>query len=117
MNLYIPHRQRVFIKENRLFQDLERHSRNRVFPEDLPRLATQAVMLFRPMAMRDPGVRSVLDGAGFAYSMWQGYLKEDSSRRVLDWLDRHGIAWHALHTSGHALAADLQRFATALDLD
>ena len=33
-------------------------------------------MLFRPMAIRDRGVASVLDGAGFTYSMWDGYLKE-----------------------------------------
>ncbi len=56
----------------------------------------------------------VLEGAGFSYSMWEGHLKEDSSRRVLDWLDRHGIEWQVLHTSGHASTADLQRFAAAL---
>ena len=71
-------------------------------------------MLFRPMAMRDRGVASVLEGAGFTYSMWNGYLKEDSSRRVLDWLERHDIPWQPIHTSGHASAADLQRFAAAL---
>ncbi len=114
VKLYIPHSQRVFIKDKQLFQELDRHSRNRVFPEALPGLAAQAVMLFRPMAMRDRGVASVLEGAGFSYSMWEGYLKEDSSRRVLDWLDRHGIEWQVLHTSGHASTADLQRFAAAL---
>ena len=114
VKLYVPQRQRVFIKSNGLFSDLDRHSRNRVFPEALPGLAARAVMLFRPMTMRDRGVASVLEGAGFSYSMWEGYLKEGSSRRVLDWLDRHGIEWQVLHTSGHASAADLQRFAAAL---
>lgn len=114
VRLYIPQRQRVLIKENGLFADLERHSRNRVFPEALPGLAERAVMLFRPLAMSDRGVQSVLEGAGFTYSMWGGYLKEDYSRRVLDWLDRHGIDWQSIHTSGHAAAADLQRFAAAL---
>ena len=114
VKLYVPQRQRVVIKNNSLFEDLGRHSRNRIFPEALPGLARQAVMLFRPMAMHDRGVLSVLEGAGFSYSMWEGYLKEVSSRPVLDWLDRHGIAWQVLHTSGHASAADLQRFAAAL---
>ena len=59
-------------------------------------------------------MQSVLEGAGFTYSMWEGYLKEDYFRRVLDWLDRHGIDWQSIHTSGHAAAADLQRFAAAL---
>ena len=114
VKLYVPQRQRVFIKENGLFADLGRHGRNRVFPEALPDLAERAVMLFRPMAMSDRGVASVLKGAGFSYSMWQGYLKEDSSQRVLRWLERNGIAWAPIHTSGHASTADLQRFAAAL---
>ena len=114
VKVYIPQSQRVLIKKNELFADLERHHRYRVYPEALPSLAERAVMLFRPMAMRDGGVRGALEGAGFTYSMWEGYLKEDSSRRVLDWLDRNGIEWQSIHTSGHASTADLQRFAAAL---
>ena len=96
VKLYVPQRQRVVIKNNGLFEDLRRHSSNRVFPEALPGLAAQAVMLFRPMAMRDRGVASVLDGAGFTYSMWDGYLKEDSSRPGpgLARTARHSLAAH-----------------------
>ncbi len=114
VRLYVPQRQRVLIKENELFAELDRHSRNRVFREALPGLAERAVMLFRPMAMSDRGVASVLEGAGFTYSMWDGYLKEDSSQRVLRWLERNGVARQSIHTSGHASTADLQRFAAAL---
>ena len=114
VRLYTPQSQRVLIKKKALFQDLERHSRNRVFDEALPGLAERAVMLFRPMAMSDRGVASVLEGASFSYSMWDGYLKEDSSQQVLRRLERHGIAWASIHTSGHASTADLQRFAAAL---
>ena len=35
VRLYVPHRQRVYIKQNQLFEDLRRHKPNRVFPEDL----------------------------------------------------------------------------------
>ena len=114
VGLYVPHRQRVFIKEQGLFDDLRRHKTNRVFPEALPDLAERAVMLFRPMAMNDKGIQSVLDGAAFTYSMWGGYLKETSSRRVLQWLERHSVPRQSIHTSGHASVADLARFAKAL---
>ena len=114
VGLYIPHRQRVWIKDRRLFQDLERHKASRVFPEALPGLAKRAVMLFRPPAMSDRGVQAVLDGAGLTYSLWEGYLEQDSSRRVMKWLDDHDIRWHVLHTSGHASVTDLKRFAAAL---
>ena len=115
VKLYVPHRQRVWIQRERLFDDLKRHSDSRVFPEDLPGLVARgAVLLFRPMVMSDRGVQAVLDGAQLTYSMWEGYLKEDSSRRVLDWLARHEMPHRVLHTSGHASVADLQRFAAAL---
>ena len=114
VKVYIPQRQRVFIKENGLFDDLGRHKTNRVFPEALPDLASRAVMLFRPMAMTDRGVNAVLDGAGFTYSMWEGYLKEKGSLRVLKWLEQHGVPRRTIHTSGHASVADLARFAGAL---
>ena len=114
VKLYVPHRQRVFIKNNKLFDDLERHARNRIYPDDLPGLGGRAVMLFRPMARDDWGVRAALDGARFTYSMWQGYLKAESSQRVMQWLEANGIPWESIHTSGHASVADLQRFAAAL---
>lgn len=114
VRLYTPFSQVLAIKKKKLFQDLWRHKVNRVFPEHLPDLASRAVMLFRPMAKNDKGVESVLAGAGFTYSMWEGYLKEKSSLRVVDWLEAHDISRRTIHTSGHASVADLKRFAAAL---
>ncbi len=114
VKVYIPHHQQVFIKKNRLFDDRNRHHPFRVYLEDLPGLASRAVMLFRPMVMDDRGVQGVLSGAGFTYSMWEGYLKERGSLRVLKWLEQHGILRRTIHTSGHASVADLTRFAAAL---
>ncbi len=114
VKVYIPHRQRVHIKENGLFDDLRRHVVNRIFPEDLPDLRERAVMLFTPSMMGDRGVQNALDGAHLSYSMWEGYLKQLGAQRVARWLEDHEIPWRTIHTSGHASVADLQRFANAL---
>ena len=114
VKLYVPHRQRVLIKNNRMFEDLRRHETHRVYPEKLPGLGGRAVMLFRTGMMYDRGLRAALDDARLTYSMWEGYLEEESTRRVTRWLEESGIPWQVLHTSGHASVADLQRFATAL---
>ena len=58
----------------------------------------------------------VLDGAKLTYSMREGYLKERSVLRIVTWLEERGIPWQVIHTSGHASATDLQRFAAALAL-
>lgn len=114
VRVYIPYPQRRLIKDRELFADLERHGTNRIYGEDLPGLKERAVMLFRPMAMADRGVQSVLDGAGFTYSMWQGYLKDETGRKVTKWLRDNNVPLQTIHTSGHASVADLRRFASAL---
>ena len=114
VKLYIPHAQRVQIKERGLFEDLARHKANRVFTEHLPDLKERAVMLFRPMMTRDRGAQAVLDGARLSFSMWQGYLKEESTAKARQWLKEQGIPLEVIHTSGHASVADLKRFAAAM---
>lgn len=114
VRLYVPYAQRIHIKNNELFSDLERHSVNRIYQKALSGLSEHAVMLFRPLMKSDHGVQSVLDGARLTYSMWQGYLKTDSVQRVTKWLEDNGVLWESIHTSGHASLAERQRFAKAL---
>ena len=114
VGLYVPFRQRLHVKEHKLFGDLRRHSANRVYPEDLAALGERSVMLFRPHFMQDHGVSTVLAEARLTYSMWPGYLKHEGSRRVLDWLRANTIGFETIHTSGHASVRDLQRLAAAL---
>ena len=114
VKLYTPQSQRVHIKKHALFDDLRRHGSKRIYREQLPKLAGRSVMLFRPMMMRDNGVRAVLDDARLSYSMWEGYLKDGYGRRVVEWIEERGIGWRMIHTSGHASVADLKRLAGAI---
>ena len=114
IRLYVPFRQRIQVKKRQLFQDLQRHSANRVYAEDLAAIRERAVVLFRPPLMDDRGIGKVLDGARLTYSMWRGYLNHAGSQRVLAWLEANSITWQTIHTSGHAPLPDLQRLAAAL---
>ena len=114
VRVYIPQAQRVFVKSNNLFEDLSRHHAYRVYPEHLPELKDRAVMLFRPMTIRDRGVQAVLDGARLSYSMWQGYLQSDNMKRIVKTLEEFGVPRDIIHTSGHAAVLDLRRFAQAM---
>lgn len=114
VRLFVPHPQRVFIKEKKLFGDLRRHSAHRVYPEQLAAIRHKGVMLFRPMCLRDRGVERALDGARLTYSMWRGYLKDEYTQRVVRSVERRGVPWDTIHTSGHAAVKDLQPFAEAL---
>ena len=114
IRLSAPYHQRIVIKENERFDDLRRHGVNRFFPQQLNALHVRAVTLSRPMTLRDHDINDVLDGARRTYSMWEGYLKHESTRGVRTWREEYGIPTEIIHASGHASAADLKRFAAVL---
>ena len=114
VSLYVPHGQRIRIKEDELFDDLKKHSLNRIYAEDLAKNPNKYVMLMRPWMSRDLDFAKCTDGARFAYSMWSGYLEEDHLKKFQSWLEKRGIPLTQIHTSGHAPVKDLKRFAKAL---
>lgn len=70
------------------------------------------------MIMRDnslfPKIATKIDelnGSKIIYSMWNGYLKPES---IETWKEQ-GIVLEEVHTSGHAIVQDLQRFAEAVN--
>jgi ribonuclease J len=112
--LYIPQSQRVQIKNNKWFDLLKRHSRNRIFIEQLQEISTRSVLLFRPLHIRDLEKAVLLKDAVYIYSQWGGYWEQDSNSYLRGWIQRHSISKVSIHTSGHASPADLKRFAEAL---
>jgi ribonuclease J len=50
----------------------------------------------------------------FNFSMWSGYLSEPDIKEVLGWCQAGGAEIAYIHTSGHASAADLRAFASAI---
>ena len=75
---------------------------NRVFDRRPARLRERAVMLYSPSMMRDFGVQRSLNDAGFTYSMWNGYLKEERCCTGDAMARGQRCPWQSIHTSGHA---------------
>ncbi len=113
--LYIPQSQRVQIKNNKWFDLLKKHSKNRIFMENLQELSSKYVLLFRPLHMRDLERAGLLSDAGYIYSQWEGYWEQDSNFFLREWINNHKITKVSVHTSGHAGVDDLKRFAEALN--
>jgi len=113
--LYIPQKQRIQIKDNKWFDLLKKHSKNRIFIENLQEISTHAVLLFFFFYMRDLEKADLLNEAIYIYSQWEGYWEQDSNAYLREWLANHKIAKESIHTSGHASPSDLKRFADALE--
>ncbi|MGD9548129.1 MAG: MBL fold metallo-hydrolase [Candidatus Krumholzibacteriia bacterium] len=115
VNLCIPQKQRVQIKLGERFALLGRHSRHRIYPEDLRDNPGNYVLLFRPLWMGDLGRAGALDGARFIYSQWRGYWDRGDFAKTANWLAEKGIEVDFLHTSGHGTPGMLRELAAALD--
>ncbi len=78
--------------------------------------STRAIVLLRDSMLRDfarAGLRISKDDS-YAFSNWRGYLDETNPNTAWAEAERAGAHVLHLHASGHAGAADLQRFATAM---
>jgi len=113
--LYIPQSQRVMIKNNKLFDLLKKHSKNRIFIEKLQAEPARYVLLFRPLHIHDLIKADLLKDAVYVYSQWEGYFEQDSYSFLREWLKDYDISKVSIHTSGHAGIDDLKRFAEALN--
>ncbi len=113
--VYIPHRQRVYIKNNKWFDLLKRHSANRIFIEKLSETPEKSTLLFRPLHQKDLERTDCLAGATYIYSQWEGYWERDSFGSTKEWLAKHSIPKTSIHTSGHAGPKDLKRLVAALN--
>ena len=112
--LYIPEKQRIQIKQNKWFDLLKRHLKNRIFISNLQSISKSSVLLFRPLHIHDLENADLLKNALYIYSQWEGYWDKEENEYFRDWIDKHKIPKISIHTSGHASPTDLKRFAEAL---
>jgi ribonuclease J len=110
IKVFLPSSQKWRIIEQEAFDVARTYPRSqRIFPEELATAASKAVCLFRQSMIRDMERAECLNGAQLAYSLWSGYLAQDRSSSMLDWLKSHNINLVKCHTSGHAAVVDLIR--------
>ncbi len=114
VKLFIPQRQREYIKKEKLFDLLHLHDKNRIYLQNLTNIKERCVLLVRPIHLYDLQQNQLLDNATHIYSQWSGYWESENNRSVRNTLAKIAIQAHFIHTSGHASPIDLQRFALAL---
>jgi ribonuclease J len=113
--LFVPDAQRIQIKKIACFDLLKRHSSHRIYIQHLKQALQKSTLLFRPLHCADLERGGCLAGASYIYSQWEGYWMQGLYNNVKDWLEKHAIEKHSIHTSGHAAPTDLKKFASALN--
>lgn len=113
--VYVPNRQRVQVKASGEFNRMNLAVGCRVFPKWLAEHAG-AITLLQPSSSTAELLRAgvLVDGLA-VWSMWPGYLKDASGKRLVSSLESAGVPFVLDHSSGHASVGDLQRLVAALD--
>lgn len=115
LKVIVPQNQRVRVKNAREFDRVESIRGVRVFPDQLADAPGGRVLVYRSSLVADLERAGCLKGARMVWSMWEGYLREESARPLHAFLDRHGIPLTVEHTSGHASVEDLRRLVDGLN--
>ncbi len=113
IKVFLPDGQKKRIIRNQSFDLANVFRPYRIFPEQLPATAKRSVMLIRPSMIRDLEKIEGLKIGRLICSVWDGYLKDDRNKPLLDWLQRRVIPLDHCHTSGHADITSLRRLSEA----
>ncbi|SRR6266511_1044732 len=114
IRVFVPGWQQMRVKQAGAFERVEVVRPYRVYEEDLASDPSRWVVSFSISMAKRLEMAGCLLGAQAVWSMWPGYLKEERSEVLLEWLHARHIPLSIQHTSGHASIPDLQRLAAAM---
>jgi ribonuclease J len=115
VRVYVPRWQRVKVKEAKDFDRVAQIKPYRIYEEDLAANPSKYVVMSGMASLPQFLRADCLEDSTFVWSLWTGYLKDVSGKKLVDFLAEHNIPMTIHHTSGHASIGDLQRLAKALN--
>jgi ribonuclease J len=113
--VYVPNRQRILVKTRGQFDQMSLVRGGRVFSEWLAEHRGEITLLQTSSAVPELLRSGVLASGLVIWSMWPGYLRDPSGKRLRGTLESAGVPLVLDHASGHASVADLQRLVAALN--
>jgi len=82
--------------------------------EEISEKLSSIIMIMRPSMKKYLDRIGDISGAPVIYSMWEGYLEDESMRPFLDIISKMGLQLHVIHSSGHADISTLKQMVEAL---
>ncbi|MGE0305022.1 MAG: MBL fold metallo-hydrolase [Acidimicrobiia bacterium] len=115
LRVYVPHRQRVLVKGSGEFDRVRQLGAARVYHEELAASPERFVYHVPSSVVHELIGREALRSPGLVlWSMWTGYLRDASGKRLEQRVRSAGLGFETLHTSGHASVKDLRRLVDAV---
>ena len=77
--------------------------------EEISDRSGEIIMMVRPSMLKDLEFTKNIEGATFIYSLWEGYLEDDSMQKMMRFIKKKNMNFYQVHTSGHAEIATLKK--------
>lgn len=82
--------------------------------EEISDRSTEIMMMVRPSMLKDLELIKNVEGATFIYSLWEGYLQDDSMKKMMGFIEKKNMKFYQVHTSGHAEIDTLKKVVNKL---
>jgi len=114
IKVFFPYRLSRMISNKGNERLLYRFKDYKITKEQIGEQFDKTVMIVRPSMLKDLEYIKGLENGIFIYSMWDGYKKEKTTKRFIDFLVGKGMTEKRIHTSGHADRDALKRMVEVL---
>ncbi len=93
---------------------MTRFRQYRISKDEISKQATRIVMMVRPSMLFDLRRIDNVEGATIIHSMWEGYLRDRTMERLLEFAKEKKMSFLKIHTSGHASIETLMKVVSIL---
>lgn len=91
-----------------------RYKGYKITREEISDRSTEIMMMVRPSMLKDLESIKNIEGATFIYSLWEGYLQDDSLQKMMRFIKKKNMKFYRVHTSGHAEIDTLKKVVNKL---
>lgn len=88
---------------------------HKITKEEIIKQPDNVVMIVRSSLQPELEYIHNLDGGNIIYSMWEGYLEKEYTKKFIAYLESRHFTMHQIHTSGHADTPTLKRMVAAIE--
>lgn len=115
LKVFFPYRLSRMITNKGKEKLLFRFKNYKITKEQIDEQSKDIVLLVRPSMKKDlENIENLKEGT-FIYSLWEGYKKQKTIAKFIDYLVDRGLSEKQIHTSGHADTEALRRMVQVLN--
>ena len=102
------------IREQGREELMYKYKNYKITREEISNRSGEIMMMVRSSMLKDLDLLKNIEGATFIYSLWEGYLQDESMKKMMRFIKKNKMNFYQVHTSGHAKIDTLKKVVNKL---